>query len=130
MGKDVIAGKAPVSHEDGEGAIKTAVYKLAESGKFVFEPAACGLEGGRVLWIVCNVKFAAVRGNEGILRHKPLCLESEIKLPEDVPESFREELCPLPDEGGSRRDLIRKEIKIFQQFMADAAAFHAEEEVD
>lgn len=54
----------------------------------------------------------------------------EVKLPEDVAEGFWEEFCPLLNEGGSRRDFIRQEIKIFQQFMADAAAFHAEEEMD
>ena len=88
------------------------------------------MESGRVLGIACNVKFAAVRSNEGILPHKSLSWESEIKLTENVPESLWEELCPLLNERGSRRDFIGKEIKIFQQFMADASAFHAEEEMD
>ena len=39
MGKDVIAGKAPVRHEDRASAIKIAVDHLAEGGKFVFEPS-------------------------------------------------------------------------------------------
>ena len=72
------------------------------------------MEGGRIPGVACNVKFAAVRSNEGILSHKPLCREPEIKLPEDVPEGFREELCPLLDEGGSRGDFIWEKIKIFQ----------------
>lgn len=39
MGKDIIAGKAPVRHEDWVCAIKIAVNQLAEGGEFVFEPA-------------------------------------------------------------------------------------------
>ncbi len=88
------------------------------------------MKGGRVLWVPCNVKSASVCGNEGIPAHKPLCRETEVEPPEDVPESFREELCPLLDESGSRGDLIGQETKMFQQFMADAATFHAEKEMD
>ena len=77
-----------------------------------------------------NVKFAAVSGNKGIPAHKALRGEAEIKLPEDVVESFRKELCTLLDEGRSRRDILGQEIKIFEQFMADASASHAEEEMD
>lgn len=55
---------------------------------------------------------------------------TEVKLPEDVAESFWEEFSALLDEGGSRWNIIGQEIKIFQQFMFDAAAFHAEEETD
>ena len=36
----------------------------------------------------------------------------------------------LPDDGGSGGDYIGQEIKIFQQFMADATAFHAKEEIN
>ncbi len=43
MCEHVPAGKAPVRHEDRAAAIHIAVYELAESGKFVFEPA--GLMG-------------------------------------------------------------------------------------
>ena len=39
MGKDIIAGKAPVRHEDWASAIKIAVNQLAEGCKFIFEPA-------------------------------------------------------------------------------------------
>lgn len=88
------------------------------------------MEGGRILWVACNVKFTSVRGNEGIPAPKPLCGEPEVKLRKDVVESFRKEFGPLPEEGGSSRDFIGQEIKIFQQFMFDAAAFHAEEETD
>lgn len=48
----------------------------------------------------------------------------------DVQESFREEFCPLLDEGGSCGDFIGQEIKISQQFMVDVAAFHTKEETD
>lgn len=51
-------------------------------------------------------------------------------MAKDVPERFREEFCPLLDKSESSRDLVGQEIKIFQQFMFDAAAFHAEEEMD
>ncbi len=88
------------------------------------------MESGRVLWIAGNVKFASVCGNKGILAHKPFRREEEIKLAEDVVEGFGKKLCPLPDEGRSSGNIIGQEIKIFQQFMADAAAFHAEEEMD
>lgn len=83
------------------------------------------MEGGRVLRVSGNVKFAAVSGNKGIPAHKALRGEAEIKLPEDVVESFRKELCALLDEGGSRGDILGQEIKIFQQFMVDASASHA-----
>lgn len=88
------------------------------------------MEGGRILWVACNVKLTSVRGNEGIPAPKPLCGEPEVKLRKDVVESFRKEFGPLPEEGGSSRDFIGQEIKIFQQFMVDAAASHAEEEMD
>lgn len=88
------------------------------------------MEGGRVLGIAGNVKFASVSGNEGIPAHKPFWWETEVKLAEDVAEGFREKFCTLLDEGGRGRDLIGQEIEIFQQFMPDAAAFHAEEEMD
>lgn len=88
------------------------------------------MEGGRILWVACNVKLTSVRGNEGIPAPKPLWWEPEVKLRKDVVESFRKEFSPLPDEGGSSRDFIGQEIKIFQQFMVDAAASHAEEEMD
>ncbi len=88
------------------------------------------MEGGRVLWVPGNVKFAAVRGNEGIPAHKAFWREAEVELAEDVPESFRKELGALLDESGSSRDFIRQEIKIFEQFMADAAASHGEKETD
>ena len=39
MSEDVIAGKSSVCHENWAAAINIAVYKLAESGKFIFEPA-------------------------------------------------------------------------------------------
>ena len=39
MGEYVKAGKAPVSHEDRQAAIKITVDELAEGGKFVFKPA-------------------------------------------------------------------------------------------
>ena len=60
-----------------------------------------GMQGGRILRVPGNAKFAAVRSNEGILSHKPLCREAEVKLPQDVPECFRPELGALLDEGGS-----------------------------
>lgn len=88
------------------------------------------MEGGRVLGIAGNIKFAPVRSNEGILSHKPAWREAEVELGEDVAEGFREELGPLLDEGRSRGDLLGKEIKIFEQFMADTAAPHAEKEMD
>ncbi len=88
------------------------------------------MEGGRVQGVTGNVESASVCGNKGISAHKPICGEAEVKLPEDVLESFREEFCPLLYEGRSRGDFIRQEIEIFQQFMADAAAPHAEEEMD
>ena len=68
------------------------------------------MEGGRGLRVARNVKFAAVRDNEGILSHNSLCGKAEVKLPEDMPESFREEFGPLLDESGSRGNLIRQEI--------------------
>ena len=79
---------------------------------------------------MCDIKFASVCGNKGIFPLKSLCGEPEIKLPEDVPESLREKLCPLLDEGGGGWCLIGVEIEVFQQFMADAAALHAEAETD
>ena len=78
----------------------------------------------------CNVEFASISGNEGIPAHKPFGRKTEVKLPKDVVESFCEEFSPLLDEGGSSGNFIGQEIEIFQQFMADAAAFHAEEEMD
>lgn len=39
MCEDIIAGKAPVCHEDRTAAIRIAVYQVAEGSKFVFEPA-------------------------------------------------------------------------------------------
>lgn len=55
---------------------------------------------------------------------------TEVKLPEDVAESFWEEFSALLDEGGSRWNIIGQEIKIFQQFMVDASASYAEEETE
>ena len=88
------------------------------------------MKSGRGLWVAGNVKFASVRGNEGIPAHKPFLQEAKVKMAKDVPERFREEFCPLLDKSESSRDLVGQEIKIFQQFMFDAAAFHAEEETD
>ena len=88
------------------------------------------MKRGRGLWVAGNVKFASVRGNEGIPAHKPFWQEAKVKMAKDVPERFREEFCPLLDKSESSRDLVGQEIKIFQQFMFDAAAFHAEEETD
>ncbi|EEQ59563.1 hypothetical protein CBFG_03273 [Clostridiales bacterium 1_7_47FAA] len=64
------------------------------------------MEGRRGLGIAGNVKFTTIRGNKGILPHKPLYRETEIKLPKDVLESFRKELCLLLDEGGSNGDFV------------------------
>ena len=88
------------------------------------------MKSGRGLWVAGNVKFASVCGNEGIPAHKPFWQEAKVKMAKDVPERFREEFCPLLDKSESSRDLVGQEIKIFQQFMSDAAAFHAEEETD
>ena len=88
------------------------------------------MEGGRVLGVARNVKFASVCGNERILSPKSFCWKTEIKLCEDMPKGFRKEFSPLLDEGGSRGDFVGKEIKIFQKFMTDTAAFHAEEEMN
>jgi len=54
----------------------------------------------------------------------------EVKLPEEMEEGFWEEFCPLLNEGGSRRDFIRQEIKILHQFIIDAVAFHTEEKMN
>ena len=88
------------------------------------------MKSGRGLWVAGNVKLTSVRGNEGIPAHKPFWQEAKVKMAKDVPERFREEFCPLLDKSESSRDLVGQEIKIFQQFMFDAAAFHAEEETD
>lgn len=88
------------------------------------------MEGGRVVGVACNVKFTSVSGNEGIFAHKALSGEAEVKLPEDMVESFGKKLCPLLDECGSSRNFIGQIIKIFEQFMVDAAALHTEEEMD
>ena len=160
MSEDVIAGKTPVCHEDRAATVNITVYQPAESGKFVFEPAwlddyiqippgkqvierngverveasvrpaTCRMEGGSVLWVSGNVKFAPVSGNEGIPAHKTPGRETEVKVFENVTESFWEKLSPLLNEGGSSGDFLRQEIKIFQQFMIDTSAFHAEEEMD
>ena len=39
MCEDIIAGKAPVCHENRAAAINIAVNQLAEGCKFIFEPA-------------------------------------------------------------------------------------------
>ena len=64
------------------------------------------MEGGRVVGVACNVKFTSVSGNEGIFAHKALSGEAEVKLPEDMVESFGKKLCPLLDECGSSRNFI------------------------
>ena len=88
------------------------------------------MESRRILRVSGNVKLTSDCGNEGISAHKPFRREAEAKLPEDVPESLREKVCLLLDEGGSRWDFFGQEIKIFQQFMVDASASRAEEEMD
>ena len=88
------------------------------------------MERGSVPWVSGNVKFAPVSGNEGIPAHNTPGRETEVKVFENVTESFREKLGPLLNECGSGGDFPGQEIEIFQQFMVDTAAFHAEEETD
>lgn len=142
MGKDVIVGKTSVCHEDGATAVKIAVDQLAEGGKFIFEPAwldataryllesrsyretvwrelnpffdlPLGEKSGRILWVAGNIKLASICDNERILTHKLFWQKVEVQLAKEVLERFGEEFCSLLDEGGSSRNLVGQEIKIF-----------------
>ena len=88
------------------------------------------MERGRIFGITGNIKFTAISGDKGIFPDKAPAREAEIELFKEIPESLREKLCPLLDESRGGRGLIRIKIKIFQQFMADASAFHTETEMD
>lgn len=77
-----------------------------------------------------DVKFRTIRGDKGIVSHKTLCGKPEIELPKKVTERIGKKLGSLLDKSRSSRCFTGGKGKVFQQFVADAATFHADAETD